>query len=130
LSTVNREDLIERARERSEGSVAPEDWGELLELDEDGGSFVGRYVGEAIDERWEPARTVYLFIDEQDAPCYMPARFRLEQEMARVSSGETVAIYRGPDAETRTGNTVHTYGVESEPASTPAQPTEDDELPY
>jgi hypothetical protein len=129
MSTVNRDELIARARERSEGSVAPEDWGELLELDEDGGSFVGRYVGEAVDDRWEPARTVYLFIDERDAPCYMPARFRLEQEMARVTPGETVAIYRGPDAETKTGNTVHTYGVESEPTSETAA-AEGDGLPY
>jgi hypothetical protein len=123
-----RDELIARARERSEGSIAPEEWGELLELDEDGGSFVGRYVGQAVDERWDPPRTVYLFIDEQDAPCYMPTRFRLEQEMSRVAVGETVAVYRGPDVETKAGNTVHTYGVESEPAAEPQAPEGD--FPY
>jgi hypothetical protein len=110
---ASRDELIAKAQERAEGSVLPDDWGTILELDEGGGTFVGRYVAETIDERWDPPRKVYLFVDEQGSRCYMPGRFRLEQEMSRVEPGATVAIYRGPDAETKAGNTVHTYGVVS-----------------
>jgi hypothetical protein len=128
----DRNELIRRAQERSEGAVAPEEWGEIVELEEDGGVFVGRYLGSALDERWDPPRTLYLLLGEDGARGYMPARFRLEQEMGRVSVGETVAMYRGPDVETKSGNTVHTYGVESEPNKEPlpeaAAP--DSDLPF
>jgi hypothetical protein len=118
-----RDALIARAQERAEGSV-PEEWGEVLELEENGGTFIGRYVSTALDERWDPPRTVYLFLDEEGAPCYMPRRYRLETEMSRVERGASVAIYRGPDVETKSGNTVYTYGVESEPSAEPL-PAED-----
>jgi hypothetical protein len=129
---MSRDELIRRAQERSEGAVAPEGWGEIIELEEDGGAFVGRYLGSALDERWDPARTVYRFLGEDGARGYMPARFRLEQEMGRVTLGDTVAIYRGPDVETRSGNTVHTYGVESEPNQRPLPDAvaPDDDLPF
>ena len=41
------EDLIARAKASSEGFVIPETWGEVVELEEGGGVFVGRFRGYA-----------------------------------------------------------------------------------
>jgi hypothetical protein len=128
-NATSREDLLGRARERAEGASVPETWGTLLELEEDGGSFVGRYLGDAVDERWDPPRRVFLFTDEEGEACYMPSRYRLEQEIGRVEPGATVAIYRGEDYTTKDGRSGHSYGVET--ASGEAGSSADDsDIPF
>ena len=77
------DDLIARAKAASEGVVIPENWGEVVELEEGGGTFVGRYRGREEDTRGNP---VYLFWDEDDDP-----RFLLERVAARAGDGA-----RGP----------------------------------
>lgn len=119
MEQSSRADLLGQAQQRSEGATADPSWGELLELDEHGGSFTGRYRGEALDERFAPPRRVFLLVTEQGEAVYMPARFRLEQEMEAVSPGDSIAIWRGADYETKAGNLGHSYGVASEPDDAP-----------
>jgi hypothetical protein len=107
------------ARERAQGSAVPEHWGKLLEIPEDG-DFVGRYVAETSDERWDPPRPVFLLVDADGGRCWIPGRYRLVQEMQRVQPdrGADVAIFRDFDIETKNG-TMHVYGVEAEPNDAP-----------
>ena len=126
-----RDDLAARARERAQGSAVPEAWGKLVEIPEDG-DFVGRYVADASDERWDPPRPVFLFVDADGGRCWIPGRYRLVQEMQRVKLGRgaDIAIFRDFDIETKNG-AMHVYGVEAEPndAPLPGEPSQlgDDE---
>jgi hypothetical protein len=109
------DDLAARAKERAQGSAVPADWGSLLEIPE-GGDFVGRYVADTSDERWDPPRPVFLLVDADGGRCWIPGRYRLVQEMERVKPGRgaDIAIFRDFDIETKSG-TMHVYGVEAEP---------------
>jgi hypothetical protein len=115
-----RDDLAARARERAQGSAVPDDWGKLLEIPEEG-DFVGRYVADASDERWDPARPVFLLVDADGGRCWIPGRYRLVQEMerARPSRGADIAIFRDYDVQSKAGNAIHVYGVEAEPNDAP-----------
>jgi hypothetical protein len=123
--------MLRAARQRSTKLVqefeVPESWGALIEIDEDG-EFFGRYRGRDTDKRWEPARQVFLFVDEHVAPCWMRWYSRLDQEMSQVTIGSYVAIYRSEDESftTKGGEerTVYTFAVVSEPCSDPL-PDED-----
>jgi hypothetical protein len=131
-----RDDLAARARERAQGSAVPDDWGKLLEIPEEG-DFVGRYVADASDERWDPPRPVFLLVDSDGERCWIPGRYRLVQEMERAKPGRgaDVAIFRDADIETKNG-TMHVYGVEAEPNDTPlpgeaaSQLGDDEDMPY
>lgn len=115
-----RDDLAARARERAQGSGTPEHWGRLLEIEENA-DFVGRYVADASDERWDPPRPVFLLVDADGGRCWIPGRFRLVQEMERVKPGrgDDIAIFRSFDVETKSGTTMHVYGVEAVSNDTP-----------
>jgi hypothetical protein len=116
-----QDDLIGHARDRAESSGTPSEWGDPLVLEEDGGSFVGRYRGRSLDHTYDPPRDVFLLWDEDGVPCYMRGRIRLVQEFDRAAPevGDRVAIYRGVDYVTQAGNSGHAYGLESEPCSDP-----------
>lgn len=121
---LSKQDLLERAKQASlGGQQTSEDWGEPVELEEDGGSFYGRFRGEAMDTLND--RRVFLFWDEQGHRRYMRSRFRLVQEFDRLQPqvGDAVAIYRGRDYTTVAGNSGHAYGVDAEPSDEPL-PTE------
>jgi hypothetical protein len=130
------DDLIARAKERAQGSAVPEDWGELLEIPE-GGDFVGRYVSDASDGRWDPPRPVFLLVTADGERVWIPGRYRLVQEMERAKPGrgDDVAIFRDADIETKNG-TMHVYGVEAEPNDTPlpgeaaSQLGADEDMPF
>jgi hypothetical protein len=113
------DDLLARAKAHSESAGAADpSWGEAIELEEDGGTFVGRFRGQAEDARGKP---IYLYWDEDAEPRFMWHRYRLEQEMLRVKPavGDRVALYRGPDYPTKDGNFGHAIGVETEPCADP-----------
>jgi hypothetical protein len=130
------DDLAARAKERAQGSAVPEDWGKLLEIPEDG-VFVGRYVADASDERWDPPRPVFLLVDADGGRCWIPGRFRLVQEMQRVKPGRgaDIAIFRDFDIDTKNG-TMHVYGVEAElndaplPGEPAGQVEDSEEMPF
>lgn len=96
-----RDDLLARARESSEGAVVPADWGEVVELEEDGGEFYGRYRGTAADPAFKSA--VVLLWDEDGGERFMWTNVRLDRELERESPaiGATIAIFRGPNYETK-----------------------------
>jgi hypothetical protein len=130
-----RDDLAARARERAHGSAVPEDWGKLVEIPEDD-DFVGRYVTDTSDERWDPPRPVFLLVDADGGRCWIPGRYRLVQEMERVKPGRgaDIAIFRDFDIETKNG-TMHVYGVEAEPNDAPlpgesSQLGDDEDMPF
>jgi hypothetical protein len=136
------DDLAARARERArenEVPPVPEDWGKLLEIPEDG-DFVGRYLADTSDERWDPPRPVFLLVDSEGERCWIPGRYRLVQEMQRVKPGRgaDIAVFRDFDIETKNG-TMHVYGVEAEPndaplsgdpAGKPDQLGDDEDMPF
>jgi hypothetical protein len=130
-----KDEMIRRAKERAqelaEEFEIPDSWGELLEIDELG-EFFGRFRGRDVDRRWDPAREVFLFVDEQRAPCWMRWYYRLDQELAEVAVGDLVAIYRGADESftTKGGEerTAYTFAVVSEPSPDPL-PEEGDAAP-
>jgi hypothetical protein len=130
------DDLLARAKEHAQGSAVPEDWGELLEIPE-GGDFVGRYIADTSDERWDPPRPVFLLVSADGERVWIPGRYRLVQEMERVkpSRGDDIAIFRDFDTQSKSGNTVHVYGVEAEPNDAPlpgesSQLGDDKPLPF
>lgn len=138
-----RDDLAARARERArENDVqpVPEYWGYMVEIPEEG-VFVGRYVADTSDERWDPARPVFLLVDTDGGRCWIPGRYRLVQEIERVKPGrgDDIAIFRDFDVQSKAGNAVHVYGVEAEPndAPLPGDPVvksgqlgDDEEMPF
>jgi hypothetical protein len=130
----SRDDLAARARERAQGSAVPADWGSLLEIPEDD-FFVGRYVTDTSDERWDPPRPAFLLVSADGDRCWIPGRYRLVQEMERVKPGrgDDIAIFRDFDIETKSG-TMHVYGVEAMPNDAPlpgGEPRDiDDEPPF
>jgi hypothetical protein len=127
----SKADLLRQAQQRSEGASADPSWGELLELEEDGGSFVGRFRGEALDERFDPPRKIFLFLSEEGEAVYMPGRFRLEQEMEGVAVGDDVGVFRGPNYTTAAGNEGHSYGVASQSNEEPLpEPSLPGEVPF
>jgi hypothetical protein len=122
---LSKEELFERAKAASENQGVGDDWGEQIELEEGGGYFEGRYRGETTDPvnvggDGQPRR-VYLFWDEDNHPRYMRDRTKLSQEIDRVNPnvGDVVAIYRAANTITGSGNTMHIYGVMSEPSDAP-----------
>jgi hypothetical protein len=129
---ADRDEMLLAAKQRvaelGEGFEIPPHWGELLELDEDGGEFFGRYLGKDVDKSKDPAREVFLFLDEDGERCWSRYYFRLGQEMAEVGIGDLVAIYRGADEAftTKSGEerTAYTFAVVSRPC---ADPLPDDE---
>jgi hypothetical protein len=132
------DELIARARTRSEGSSfdIPASWGESIDVDENE-SFVGRYRGRTEGPRGE---AIFLFWDEEEQLRFSWHRFRLEQEMERLSPtvGDTVVIFRGENYKTRFDDdgeaSGYAFGVETEPNSAPlpngSEGTDDDELPF
>ena len=132
----------QRASELDEEFETPAHWGRLLELDEDGGEFFGRYLGKDTDKSKDPAREVFLFLGEDGERCWSRYYYGLGQEMADVGIGDEVAIYRGEDvAFTKGGEerTKYTFAVASQPCADPlpddepAEPagqTVDDELGF
>ena len=134
-----RDDLAARARERAQGSAVPEDWGNLLEIPEEG-DFVGRFVTDTTDERWDLPRPVFLLVDSDGGRCWIPGRYRLLQEIERVKPGRgaDIAIFRDFDIETKNG-AMHVYGVAAEPndAPLPGEPVDessqlgdDEDMPF
>jgi hypothetical protein len=114
-----RDEMLAHAKARAESNSAPDEWGAELALEENGGSFVGFWAGEALDEAYSPPRVVYRLLDSDRAPRFMRHRFRLGQEVERTKPqpGDVVAIYRGEDYLTKDGNSGHSYGVETVAAS-------------
>jgi hypothetical protein len=96
-----REALLARAKESSEGAVVPAEWGEVVELEEDCGEFFGRYRGTAADSAFKSA--VILLWDEDNAERFIWTCARLDKELERVSPaiGATIAIFRGPNYESK-----------------------------
>lgn len=123
----SRDQMLQAAKQRAgeldEGFEMPAHWGELLELEEDGGEFFGRYLGKDVDKSKDPAREVFLFVDEDSVRRWSRYYFRLGQEMADVGIGDLVAIYRGEDVPftTKSGEerTTYTFAVVSEPCPDP-----------
>jgi hypothetical protein len=124
---ANRDEMLQAAKQRAgeldEGFEIPAHWGELLELDEDGGEFFGRYLGKDVDKSKDPPREVFLFLDENGERCWSRYYFRLGQEMADVGIGDLVAIYRGADVPftTKSGEerTTYRFAVVSQPCADP-----------
>ena len=91
------DDLIARAKAASEGFVVPETWGEVVEIEEGGGVFVGRFRGQETTPRRAHlpvlgrGRRAALLLELVSAQAGDGAR------PARV--GDTVCVYR--DAELR-----------------------------
>ena len=129
------DDLIDRAKASSEGFVVPDGWGEVVELEEGGGVFVGRFRGQEEDSRGEP---IYLFWDTQGEPRFFWSSYRFKQGMEREnpSVGDTVAIVRDANYETRYDDpgeaTGLAYGVasESNKEPLPGTTTTDSGIPF
>lgn len=135
------EDLVARAKAASEGFVVPASWGEVVELEEGGGVFVGRYRGQEEDARGKP---VYLFWDEANEPRFFWHAYRLEQGMVREdpSLGDTVCVFRDENYTTRFDDEGEAsgiaYGVAVEPndaplpetPSTADEPAADGDIPF
>lgn len=113
------DDLL-RDAEAALDAETPADWGELLELEE-GEHFLGRYVGERVDGKYDPPRIVYLLLDQDYRPRYIRSRTVLTREMvaAHPSAGDWVAIVRGQDGTTRNGHEFHRYSVRAKPSAEP-----------
>jgi hypothetical protein len=125
------DDLIARAKASSEGFVVPDNWGEVVELEEGGGVFVGRFRGTDTDSRGD---TVVLAWDEDGAERFFWPAYRLTQgiERAAPTIGDTICVYRGDNYQTRYDDPGETsglaYGVETEPCSDPLP--DDDGVPF
>jgi hypothetical protein len=123
-------DLIARAKANTEGVVVPESWGEVVELEEDVGIFIGRFRGQDTDNRGNP---VFLFWDEDHSLRFLWPAYRLTQEMekAQPNLGDTVCIARGANYKTRFDEagdaTGKAYGVSVEPNDEPLPGRDDDE---
>ncbi|MGH3085098.1 MAG: hypothetical protein ACRDNP_13810 [Gaiellaceae bacterium] len=125
------EDLIARAKASSEGFVVPETWGEVVELEEDGGVFVGRYRGQETDTRSE---SIYLFWGEDDEPRFFWHAYRLKQGMEAREPGARRHGVRLPRRELRDevrrpgralGHLLR-RGAETNAAPLPEMPSTDD----
>ncbi len=116
------DDLIARAKASSEGFVVPETWGEVVELEEGGGVFVGRYRGQE-DGRARRARLPVLGRGRRAA--LLPARVPAEAgDGAReaVARRHRLRLPRRElrDAVRRPGEaTGIAYGVAVEPNDAP-----------
>jgi hypothetical protein len=121
------DELIARAKERSEASPVPEEWGYRIKL-EPNDVFTGRWRGEVADEQ-NDNRRVFLLWDEAGEKAFSRFYAALGREIDRVKPkiGETIVIYRGEDYVGQQG-TGFAYGVETEPNDAPLP--DDVELPF
>jgi hypothetical protein len=140
------DDLFDSARRHAEegGTQAPPDWGEQLETSEESGVRL-RWRGETVDEnrldKNDNPRRVFLFWTLDGERVYAPDWYRLVQEIDRLTKeglqvGDEIALWRGLDYETKSGNSGYTIGLDRKPCPDPlpeepgelaaAAPAEDD----
>jgi hypothetical protein len=102
--------LLAEAEARLDDSGVPEHFGEE-ETPAEGETYTGRYRGEDLDRAFDPPRTVYLLADLDGTRRFIRARTVLERQMreAAPAVGDYVAIVRGQDGETRSGNTLQMW---------------------
>jgi hypothetical protein len=145
----DRDDLIQRAKERAETPPTPEEWGYRIQIEE-GGSFAGRWHTETVDED-NNNRPIYLFWDEDGEACFHRHYASLERELAREqpATGATIVVARSENYKTQYDDegekTGQSYGVSSEPNDAPlpgeplageapakgsAQLADDEEFPF
>jgi hypothetical protein len=136
-SPCGHDDLVELARQRSEGLIAPGTWGRELEIQEDGGVFAGRYRGS--DQQAGFKSTAYLFWGEGGELRFVFSCARLDAEFERETPniGDDVVLYRGPNYKTKYDRdetkapTGLAYGMATRPnpAALPDEPANDDDIP-
>ena len=125
------DDLIARAKERTEASPTPEEWGYRIAL-ENGDHYLGRWRGDAVDEN-NSNGPIYLAWDQDGEPCYSRHYAALERELDAVRPleiGTTVVIARGDNYRTKYDGpsdepSGFTFGVVAEPNESPLPEADD-----
>jgi hypothetical protein len=112
--------LLAEAEANLDDQGVPDHFGTELTLAE-GESWSGRYRGEDEDRAFDPPRGVYLLADPDGTSYFLRRRAMLERQMrdAEPAVGDYLAVVRGADSSTKTGNTLQTWGVSSRPCPDP-----------
>jgi hypothetical protein len=129
---VSGDDLRARARENSESTPVPPEWGEGVELEEGSGEFYGRYRGIGTDPAFKSPAV--LLWDEAGEKLFIWTCARLDRELERERPeiGADIAIYRGPNYLTQYDRaegrdpTGLGYGVATAPNPAPLPAADDD----